>query len=82
MRASGRSRAPAFLDRLGLTLEESYDKMDYDELSRLDARNFIDALTFSLEHRYESQNTKLPEIVFSVLLSNDGAREVCFERVV
>jgi hypothetical protein len=49
MRASGRSRAPAFLDRLGLTLEENYHKRDYDELSRLDARNLIDALTSSLE---------------------------------
>src|SRR5215204_313071 len=37
MRASGRSRAPAFLDRLGLTLEVSYHKRDYDEPSRLDA---------------------------------------------
>jgi len=37
MRASGRNRAPAFLDRLGLTLEVSYHKRDYDELSRLDA---------------------------------------------
>jgi hypothetical protein len=38
MRASGRSRAPAFLDRLGLTLAESYHKRGYDGLSRLDAR--------------------------------------------
>jgi hypothetical protein len=82
MRASGRSRAPAFLDRLGLTLEESYDKMDYDELSRLDARNFIDALTFSLEQRYESRNTKSPELVFSAVLGEDGAREVRLERIV
>jgi hypothetical protein len=80
MRASGRSRAPAFLDRLGLTLEESYDKMDYDELSRLDARNFIDALTFLLEHRYESRTTKSPELIFSALVDDDGVRNVRFER--
>jgi hypothetical protein len=79
MRASGRSRAPAFLDRLGLTLEESYDKMDYDQLSRLDARNFIDALTFSLEHRYESQTTKSPELNFSSLVDDNGVRNVRFE---
>jgi hypothetical protein len=29
---------PAFLDRLGPTLEECYHKRAYDELSRLDAR--------------------------------------------
>lgn len=38
----------ALLDKLGLTLEESYHKSDYDELTRLDARNLIDALTASL----------------------------------
>lgn len=37
------------LDKLGLTLEESYHKSDYDELTRLDARNLIDALTSSLD---------------------------------
>jgi hypothetical protein len=37
------------LDKLGLTLEESYHKADYDDLTRLDARNLIDALTTSLE---------------------------------
>jgi hypothetical protein len=37
------------LDKLGLTLEESYHKGDYDELTMLDARNLIDALTTSLE---------------------------------
>jgi len=37
------------LDKLGLTLEESYHKGDYEELTRLDARNLIDALTASLE---------------------------------
>jgi DnaD/phage-associated family protein len=37
------------LDKLGLTLGESYHKSDYDELTRLDARNLIDALTASLE---------------------------------
>ncbi len=38
------------LDKLGLTLEESYHKSDYDELTRLDAHNLIDALTASSEH--------------------------------
>jgi hypothetical protein len=37
------------LEKLGLTLEESYHKADYDALTRLDARNLIDALTSSLE---------------------------------
>jgi DnaD/phage-associated family protein len=37
------------LDKLGLTLEEAYHKNEYDELTRLDARNLIDALTESLE---------------------------------
>lgn len=37
------------LDKLGLILEESYHKADYDDLTRLDARNLIDALTTSLE---------------------------------
>ena len=37
------------LEKLGLTLEESYHKADYDDLTRLDARNLIDALTSSLE---------------------------------
>ncbi len=37
------------LDKLGLTLQESYHKSDYDDLTRLDARNLIDALTSSLE---------------------------------
>ncbi|MGI8909388.1 MAG: HNH endonuclease [Rubrobacteraceae bacterium] len=37
------------LNKLGLTLEESYHKSDYDELTRLDARNLIGALTASLE---------------------------------
>ena len=37
------------LERLGLTLEESYHKSEYDDLTRLDARNLIDALTNSLE---------------------------------
>jgi hypothetical protein len=37
------------LDKLGLTLEESYHKADYDDLTRLDARNLIDDLTTSLE---------------------------------
>jgi DnaD/phage-associated family protein len=39
------------LDKLGLTLEESYNKGDFDELNMLDARNLIDALTTSLELR-------------------------------
>jgi len=44
------------LDRLGLTLEESYHKGDYEDLTRLDARNLIDALTSSLEpHDGESE---------------------------
>lgn len=44
------------LDRLGLTLEETYHKSDYDDLTRLDARNLIDALTSSLEpHDGESE---------------------------
>jgi DnaD/phage-associated family protein len=36
------------LDKLGVTLEESCHKGYYDELTRLDARNLIDALTTSL----------------------------------
>jgi len=39
----------ALLEKLGLTLEESYHKTDYDDLTRLDARNLIDALTSSLK---------------------------------
>lgn len=30
-------------------MEETYHKSDYDDLTRLDARNLIDALTSSLE---------------------------------
>ena len=37
------------LEELGLTLEETYHKRDYDDLTRLDARNLIDTLTSSLE---------------------------------
>jgi hypothetical protein len=44
------------LDRLGLTLEETCHKSDYDDLTRLDARSLIDALTSSLEpHDGESE---------------------------
>jgi DnaD/phage-associated family protein len=35
----------ALLDKLGLSLEESYHKTDFDELTMLDARNLIEALT-------------------------------------
>ena len=45
------------LDKLGLTLEESYHKGDYDELTRLDARNLIDALTTSLEPHGDENET-------------------------
>jgi hypothetical protein len=39
-------------------LEESYHKRDYAELSRLDARNLIDALTSSSEQPdYEDRTT-------------------------
>jgi len=31
--------------------------------------------------RYESQTTKSPELIFSALLADDGARNVRFERV-
>jgi hypothetical protein len=31
--------------------------------------------------RYESPTTKFPELIFSALLSDDGARDVRFERV-
>ena len=31
--------------------------------------------------RYEFQTTKSPELIFSALLRNDGARNVRFERV-
>jgi hypothetical protein len=34
-----------------------------------------------LETRYESQNTKLPELIFSAVVGDDGARDVRFERV-
>ena len=37
------------LDKLGLTLEEAYHKNEYDELTRLDACNLINALTEPLE---------------------------------
>jgi hypothetical protein len=30
--------------------------------------------------RYESQNTKSPELIFSALLADDGAQNVRFER--
>src|SRR5215216_4749593 len=30
--------------------------------------------------RYESQNTKLPELIFSAVVGDDGARDVRFER--
>jgi len=30
---------------------------------------------------YESRTTKSPELIFSALLGNDGARDVRFERV-
>ena len=43
------------LEKLGLTLEECYHKGDYDELTRLDARNLIDALTTSLDE-YSSES--------------------------
>ncbi len=33
------------------------------------------------EARYQSQVTKLPELAFHALLESDGARDVCFERV-
>jgi len=36
------------LGKLGLTLEEAYHKNEYDELTQLDARNLINALTESL----------------------------------
>jgi hypothetical protein len=36
------------LGKLGLTLEEIYHKKEYDELTRLDARNLINVLTESL----------------------------------
>lgn len=45
------------LDKLGLTLEESYHKGDYDDLTRLDARNLIDALTTSLELHEDENGT-------------------------
>lgn len=35
----------ALLDKLGLTLEESYHKTDFEELTMLDAHNLIEALT-------------------------------------
>jgi hypothetical protein len=31
--------------------------------------------------RYQFQNTKSPELIFSALLADDGARDVRFERV-
>jgi hypothetical protein len=37
------------LDKLGLTLAETYHKADYNDLTRLDARNLIEALTTSLQ---------------------------------
>jgi hypothetical protein len=50
------------LDKLGLTLEESYHKSDYDDLTRLDARNLIDALTTSLEpHEDEDEMAQTPD---------------------
>ena len=45
------------LDRLGLTLEETYHKGDYDDVTRLDARNLIDALTNSLGPHDEESET-------------------------
>jgi hypothetical protein len=33
------------------------------------------------ERRYESQNTKLPDLIFSAVVGDDGARDVRFERV-
>jgi len=49
------------LDKLGLTLDESYHKGDYDELTRLDARNLIDTLTTSLElHGGENETAQAP----------------------
>ncbi len=35
------------LDRLDLTLEQSYHKDDFEDLTMLDARNLIEALTAS-----------------------------------
>ena len=33
------------------------------------------------EKRYQFQNTKSPELIFSALLADDGAGNVRFERV-
>jgi hypothetical protein len=42
-------------------------------------------ITFSTyifkEKRYESRNTKSPQLAFRALLDGDGARDVSFERV-
>jgi hypothetical protein len=32
------------------------------------------------ERRYELQGTKSPELIFSALFGDHGARDVCFER--
>jgi hypothetical protein len=46
------------LDKLGLKLEECYHKGDYDELTRLDDRNLIDALTSSLVEYSSERGTE------------------------
>jgi hypothetical protein len=39
----------------------------------------LTAMTLFLA-RYQFQNTKAPELIFSALLGNDGARDVHFDR--
>jgi hypothetical protein len=44
--------------RSAATLEESYHKSDHDELTRLDARNLIDALIASLTQNSGEKETE------------------------
>jgi len=44
--------------RSAATLEESYHKSDYDELTRLDARNLIVALIASLKQNSGEKETE------------------------
>lgn len=50
------------------TLEESYHKSDYDELTRLDARNLIDALTASSKQNRGENETGYTTTSYPIMM--------------